>query len=68
MINYEEATTENMTLSKKLNEIKFPMRVPNTPYSIKNITPATPISMVMELKNWLKNSNKCVKFHASEVS
>lgn len=28
--------------------------VPNSPYSIKQVTPATPISMVMEYKNWLK--------------
>lgn len=36
--------------------MKFPQRVPNSPYSIKNVTPATPISMMMELKNWLKNN------------
>jgi hypothetical protein len=35
-------------------EIKFPQRVPNSPYSIKQITPATPISMMMELKTWFK--------------
>ena len=45
-----------MSLSKKLNEIKFPCRVPNSPYSIKAATPATPISMMMELKNWLKQN------------
>ena len=54
LINYEDA--ENISLSKKLNEIKFPQRVPNSPYAMKNITPATPISMMMELKNWLKSN------------
>ena len=54
LLNYDQASVENVSLTKKLNEIKFPQRVPNSPYSIKNITPATPISMMMELKNWLK--------------
>lgn len=45
-----------MTLSQKLNEIKFPHRVPNSPYSIKSVTPATPITQMMEFKNWLKQS------------
>jgi len=36
--------------------MKFPQRVPNSPYSIKQITPATPISMMMELKTWLKQN------------
>lgn len=49
----------SITLEQKLNEIKFPQRVPNSPYSIKQITPATPISMMMELKNWLgQNLNR----------
>jgi len=43
-----------VSLSKKLNEIKFPNRVPNSPYSIKATVPATPISMMMELKSWLR--------------
>lgn len=54
MLNYDQAAVENMTLKQRINDIKFPQRVPNSPYSIKQITPATPISMMMELKNWLK--------------
>lgn len=50
----ENAT--HVTLEQKLNDIKFPQRVPNSPYSIKQITPATPISMMMELKTWLKQN------------
>lgn len=52
-----------MTLKQKINDIKFPSRVPNSPYSIKQITPATPISMMMELKNWLKMSINRVAVH-----
>jgi hypothetical protein len=53
-LNYDSSSLNDVSLSKKLNEIKFPCRVPNSPYSIKAATPATPISMMMELKNWLK--------------
>jgi hypothetical protein len=35
--------------------------VPNSPYSIKQLTPATPISLMMELKSW-------VKYNLSRVS
>lgn len=28
----------------------------NSPYPLKQVTPATPISMAMELKNWLKSN------------
>jgi len=35
--------------------------VPNLPYSVKSITPATPISLMMELKNWQNESIKRVK-------
>lgn len=51
----------SITLEQKLNEIRFPQKVPNSPYSIKQITPATPISMMMELKTWLnQNLNRVV--------
>ena len=53
LLNYDQSQVENVSLSKKLNEIKFPQKIPNSPYSIKSITPATPISLAMELKNWL---------------
>ena len=56
LLSYDQSSVENVCLSKKLNEIKFPQRIPNSPYSVKNITPATPISMMMELKNWLKQN------------
>ena len=45
-----------MTLTKKLNEIKFPNKVPNSPYSVKATIPATPITMMMELKNWQRTN------------
>lgn len=35
MLNYDQTSVENMTLRQKINEIKFPQRVPNSPYSIK---------------------------------
>jgi hypothetical protein len=54
MLNYDQNSFENITLKQKINEIKFPNTVPNSPYSIKQITPATPISLMMELKTWLK--------------
>mmetsp|Transcript_7265 Transcript_7265/g.5548 ORF Transcript_7265/g.5548 Transcript_7265/m.5548 type:complete len:89 (+) Transcript_7265:1042-1308(+) len=56
-LNYEDQSQlEDVTLTKKLNEIKFPNRVPNSPYSTKQTVPATPISMMMELKNWQRNN------------
>jgi hypothetical protein len=61
LLSYEQSTVENMCLSKMLGEIKFPQQVPQSPYSVKNITPATPISMMMELKNWLKQNVAKVK-------
>lgn len=56
MLNYESCTYEHITLKQKINDIKFPNFVPNSPYSIKQLTPATPISMMMELKSWLKQN------------
>ena len=60
MLNYESNNniegSHGITLDQKLMEIKFPQRVPNSPYSIKQITPATPISMMMELKTWFKQN------------
>lgn len=59
----------DVSLSKKLNEIKFPCRVPNSPYSIKAATPATPISMMMELKTWLKqNTSRVVMVEGLGIS
>lgn len=54
MLNYDQASYEHISLKQKINEVKFPVNVPNSPYSIKQVIPATPISMIMELKNWLK--------------
>lgn len=58
ILNYDQSMENavHLTLDKKLNEIKFPQLVPNSPYSIKQITPATPISRMMELKTWLKQN------------
>lgn len=54
LLNYDQSHVDNIDLTKTLNQVKFPSKVPNSPYSVKNITPATPISMMMELKNWLQ--------------
>ena len=51
-----------MNISKKLTEINFPNKIPSSPYSLKNITPATPISMMMELKNWMSQNIESVLF------
>lgn len=60
MLNYDQHSYESITLRQKINEIKFPNNVPNSPYSIKQLTPATPISLMMELKTWLKQNLKRV--------
>ena len=58
-----------MNLSKKLHDIKFPSKVPNSPYPLKNMTPATPISMMMELNNWMKlNREKVVFLPEKEIA
>jgi hypothetical protein len=35
MLNYDQHSYESITLRQKINEIKFPNNVPNSPYSIK---------------------------------
>jgi hypothetical protein len=55
-LNYDQSQVEYVSLSKKLNEIPFPNLVPNSPYSVKATIPSTPLSMMMELKGWLRTS------------
>lgn len=58
-----------VTLEQKLNDIKFPQRIPNSPYSIKQTTPATPISQTMEFKTWLNlNINRVAIINELGVS
>lgn len=66
LLNYDQSHVDNIDLSKTLNQVKFPSKVPNSPYSVKNITPATPISMMMELKNWLQQSVNRVRLNAEK--
>lgn len=42
-----------VSLSSKLKDIKFPYQVASSPYSVKAFTPATPLSLAIEMKNWL---------------
>ena len=43
-----------LTLSSQLKDIKFPNMIPSSPYSIRAFTPATPVSLALEMVNWLK--------------
>jgi hypothetical protein len=53
LLSYDSNQTEHVSLSKKLNEIPFPSKIPNSPHSIRSITPATPISLAMEHRAWM---------------
>lgn len=53
--NASSSTSSKMlSLSSKLKDIKFPNLVQSSPYSIKAFTPATPISLSLEMVHWLK--------------
>jgi transcription initiation factor TFIIIB Brf1 subunit/transcription initiation factor TFIIB len=51
ILSYEDE--EQITITSKLGEIKFPSLVSNSPYSIKNFPPSTPMTTAMELSRWL---------------
>jgi hypothetical protein len=36
-----------------ISVIKFPTKIAQSPYQLKNITSATPITKAMELYNWM---------------
>lgn len=48
------ADEKMLTLSSQLKDIKFPNMIPSSPYSIRAFTPATPVSLALEMVNWLK--------------
>lgn len=58
LLDYNANTAQNddkvLTLSSQLKDIKFPNMIPSSPYSIKSFTPATPVSLALEMVNWLK--------------
>lgn len=58
LLDYTSANAQNddkgLTLSSQLKDIKFPSMIPCSPYSIRAFTPATPISLALEMVNWLK--------------
>ncbi len=68
LLNFDQASVEQVTLSKRLNEIRFPQKIPNSPYSINQFMPATPISLAMELKNWLQESLRKVNLEPNGCS
>jgi len=49
------ATKENVTLSTKLNEIKFSQYSLQSPYTVSKLPTATPITRAMEMNNWLQD-------------
>jgi hypothetical protein len=46
---------ENVTLTTKLNEIKFSQYVTQSPYNAIKLPAATPITRAMEMNNWLQD-------------
>ena len=54
-LNYEHVAVENMNMKAKLTEVKssYPSAVGCSPYSVKAFTPATPMTLAMEMSNWL---------------
>lgn len=58
LLHYNANSSNNdekvLTLSSQLKDIKFPSMIPSSPYSIKAFTPATPVSLALEMVNWLK--------------
>lgn len=65
LLDYNSNTGNNeekvLTLSSQLKDIKFPSMIPSSPYSIKAFTPATPVSLALEMVNWLKVKSENVK-------
>ena len=58
LLDYSASSVHNedkmLTLSSQLKDIKFPNMIPSSPYSIRAFTPATPVSLALEMVNWLK--------------
>lgn len=57
LLDYSSNTNtedKGLTLSSQLKDIKFPSMIPSSPYSIRAFTPATPVSLALEMVNWLK--------------
>lgn len=57
LLDYNANTANNgkmLTLSSQLKDIKFPNMVQSSPYSIRAFTPATPVSLALEMSNWMK--------------
>lgn len=58
LLDYNANSTHNenkmLTLSSQLKDIKFPHMISSSPYSIRAFTPATPVSLALEMVNWLK--------------
>ena len=58
LLDYSATSIHNedkmLTLSSQLKDIKFPNMIPSSPYSIRAFTPATPVSLALEMVNWLK--------------
>jgi hypothetical protein len=58
LLDYNSNQTQHddkmLTLSSQLKDIKFPNMIPSSPYSIRAFTPATPVSLALEMVNWLK--------------
>ena len=54
-LNYEHVAVENINMKAKLTEVKssYPSSVGCSPYSVKAFTPATPMTLAMEMSNWL---------------
>eukprot|EP00357_Protocruzia_adherens_P001211 CAMPEP_0115005678 /NCGR_PEP_ID=MMETSP0216-20121206/20027_1 /TAXON_ID=223996 /ORGANISM="Protocruzia adherens, Strain Boccale" /LENGTH=932 /DNA_ID=CAMNT_0002372075 /DNA_START=130 /DNA_END=2931 /DNA_ORIENTATION=+ len=53
VLNYDNP--RNVTIGTKLRDIKFPSSKPCSPYLVKSLPNATPISMAMEMNNWLNS-------------
>jgi hypothetical protein len=51
--NNANSEDKGLTLSSQLKDIKFPSMIPSSPYSIRAFTPATPVSLALEMVNWL---------------
>lgn len=57
LLDYNANNVNNgkmLTLSSQLKDIKFPNMVQSSPYSIRAFTPATPVSLAIEMSNWMK--------------
>jgi len=64
LLDYNANSTNQakmLTLSSQLKDIKFPSMVQCSPYSIRAFTPATPVSLALEMVNWMKLRCETVK-------